>query len=58
MSKKGKMNDQILIAVILVAVTIAFSDLSLINPTKDTCNDDYCEIDYYEKFKSDPRFKV
>jgi len=49
------MNDQLLIAIILVTVIIASANLAIINPVKNTCNDDYCEIDYYKKFKSNPK---
>jgi hypothetical protein len=50
--------DELLIAVIVVVIIIVFTSKTILNPNNNACNDDFCSIDYYKQFHSDPRFKT
>jgi hypothetical protein len=52
------MRDELIIAVILITITVVFASVTVIHPNENICNDDFCVIDYYKKFQSDPRFKI
>jgi hypothetical protein len=52
------MRDELLIAVIIVTITVAFAGMTIIYPNNNACNDDFCKVDYYKQFQSDPRFRI
>ena len=52
------MRDELLIAIILLTITVVFASTTIIYTNNKSCNDDFCMIDYYKKWQTDPRFKI